>query len=97
MAASARLGFINAVPASGRMSKWEAIDYGSRADQLDIPILIFHGTEDQSVPIETSRDLAEARPDLVTLVEFEGAEHVGSWNVDQERYEEELELFLKGL
>jgi len=76
---------------------WQEIDYVSRADQLDIPILIFHGTEDQSVPIETSRDLAEARPDLVTLVEFEGAEHVGSWNVDQERYEEELQLFLKGL
>jgi uncharacterized protein len=76
---------------------WQEIDYVSRADQLDLPILIFHGTEDQSVPIETSRDLAEARPDLVTLVEFEGAEHVGSWNVDQERYEEELQLFLKGL
>jgi alpha-beta hydrolase superfamily lysophospholipase len=76
---------------------WQAIDYVSRADQLDVPILIFHGTEDQSVPIETSRDLAEARPDLVTLVEFEGARHVGSWNVDQERYEEELGLFLKSL
>jgi alpha-beta hydrolase superfamily lysophospholipase len=76
---------------------WQEIDYVSRADQLDIPILIFHGTEDQSVPIETSRDLAAARPDLVTLVEFEGAEHVGSWNVDQARYEDELQLFLKGL
>jgi pimeloyl-ACP methyl ester carboxylesterase len=76
---------------------WQAIDYVSRADQLDVPILIFHGTDDQSVPIETSRDLAEARPDLVTLVEFEGARHVGSWNVDPERYEEELQLFLKGL
>ena len=76
---------------------WRAIDYVSRADQLDVPILIFHGTEDQSVPIETSRDLAAARPDLVTLVEFEGARHVGSWNVDPERYEEELQLFLNGL
>ena len=78
---------------------WQKIDYVSRADQLDIPIpiLILHGTEDQSVPIETSRDLAAARPDLVTLVEFEGAEHVGSWNVDQARYVEKLQLFLKGL
>jgi alpha-beta hydrolase superfamily lysophospholipase len=29
---------------------WQAIDYVSRADQLDVPILIFHGTEDQIGP-----------------------------------------------
>lgn len=33
----------------------------------------------------TSRELAASRPDLVTLVEFEGAKHVQSWNLDQER------------
>lgn len=72
---------------------WAAIDYIARADTLAVPILILHGVEDQSVPIETSRELAGKRPDLVTLVEFEGAKHVQSWNVDQERYRDEVLAF----
>jgi alpha-beta hydrolase superfamily lysophospholipase len=76
---------------------WGAIDYASRAEQLNTPILILHGTEDASVPIETSRDLAAARPDLVTLVEFEGAKHIESWNVDQELYRNSVLSFLGGL
>ncbi len=60
----------------------------------DAPILILHGTEDLSVPIETSRALASARPDLVTLVEFEGAKHVQSWNADPEKYATVLEGFV---
>lgn len=76
---------------------WDSIDYISRADSLKTPILIVHGTEDPSVPIETSRELAASRPDLVTLVEFEGAKHVQSWNLDQERYREEVVTFVDGL
>ena len=76
---------------------WAAIDYISRADNLKTPILVLHGVEDPSVPIETSRELAEMRPDLVTLVEFEGAKHIQSWNVDQERYREAVLTFVDGL
>jgi alpha-beta hydrolase superfamily lysophospholipase len=76
---------------------WGAIDYVSRADELDAPLLVFHGIEDPSVPIETSRELAAKRPDLVTLVEFEGAKHVQSWNADPNRYEEAVVAFVNGL
>ncbi|CAN5895524.1 hypothetical protein BH23ACT5_BH23ACT5_07420 [soil metagenome] len=65
---------------------WSAIDYVERADQLSVPILVFHGSDDSTVPIETSRRLAGAS-DRVELIEVFGAEHVRSWNVDSEAYE----------
>lgn len=57
---------------------WESIDYVRRVDALSVPTLVFHGTEDATVPIETSRAIADGRPQLVELVEVEGAGHVGS-------------------
>lgn len=65
---------------------WDAIDYIDRVDRLAVPVLVFHGTDDSSVPIETSRRLAEAS-NLVELVEVEGAEHVQSWNAGPEDYQ----------
>ncbi|MEA3510739.1 MAG: alpha/beta hydrolase, partial [Actinomycetota bacterium] len=72
---------------------WNDLDYVDRADDLAIPLLVFHGTEDNSVPIELSRRLAEARPDLVALVETD-AGHVLSWNVDPVVYERHVAGFL---
>jgi alpha-beta hydrolase superfamily lysophospholipase len=76
---------------------WDDIDYVSRAGALSARILVVHGTDDSTVPIETSRRLARLRPDLVTLVEFEGAEHVQSWNADPERYAQAVNEFLNRL
>lgn len=73
---------------------WDAIDYLRRAGQLTVPVLVFHGTEDDLVPIDVSRRLAEARGELVTLVETEGAGHVRSWNVDPAGYERRVLDFL---
>ena len=50
---------------------WSELDYLTSTDELGVPILVFHGTDDSDVPIATSRDLARARPDLVTLHEVE--------------------------
>jgi len=49
------------------------------------------------VPIETSRELAVQQPDLVTLVGFEGAKHVQSWNLDPARYGDAVVDFVEGL
>jgi alpha-beta hydrolase superfamily lysophospholipase len=73
---------------------WGEIDYVDRSESLEVPILVLHGVEDPSVPIETSRELAARQPDLVTLVEFEGAKHIQSWNVDPNRYEQAVLTFL---
>jgi pimeloyl-ACP methyl ester carboxylesterase len=59
------------------------------------PILVFHGSEDGDIPLATSRDLAAARPDLVTLQEVPRAGHLGTWNVDPVAYEERFVDFLE--
>ena len=74
---------------------WGALDYLSRADDLSAPILLFHGDADTKVPLGTSEALAERRPDIVTYVRFDGAAHVGAWNVDPERYENAVAAFVQ--
>jgi uncharacterized protein len=76
---------------------WQALDYVARADELDVPILVFHGDADTTVPVEESQELAEARPDLVRLVVVERAGHVQSWNAIPERYGDVVSSFLGGL
>jgi pimeloyl-ACP methyl ester carboxylesterase len=73
---------------------WSVLDQIGRTDDFDAPILVFHGDEDDTVPIEGSRLFAEARPELIRLEEFAGAGHVEAWNVDSERYEETVRVFL---
>ena len=76
---------------------WEAMNYLRRADELTTPVLLFHGGDDDTVPVETSDSLAEARPDLVTYIRVEGAGHVRSWNTDPEAYEAAVRDFLTPL
>ncbi len=73
---------------------WEALDYLRRADDISVPILLFHGGADQTVPVSTSETLAESRPDLVTYLLFKDAPHVGAWNVDSETYEAAVSEFI---
>ena len=74
---------------------WSEIDYVSRADEIiTVPTLVFHGLGDDRVPIEVSRRLQSQAPDLIQLVEVEGAGHVTSWNVAPDLYEKTLEQFL---
>ena len=73
---------------------WEALDYLGRVDELDVPILLFHGDEDPTVPVETSDELARVRSDLVWYVRVSGAVHVGAWNKDSAAYEEAVRDFL---
>ncbi|MDP8958583.1 MAG: alpha/beta hydrolase, partial [Actinomycetota bacterium] len=59
------------------------------------PILLFHGEEDETVPIETSRALEAARPQLVTYVQVEGAGHIEAWNANPVAYEASVREFVK--
>ncbi len=76
---------------------WDATDYLTDTDWLSVPTLVFHGTADTTVPISTSRQLAGAHPELVTLVETEGVEHVRSWNHDPEAYDKAVRAFIERL
>lgn len=73
---------------------WDALDHLSTSDTLAHPILLFHGTEDPTVPVWLSDALAAARPDLVTYIRVPGAGHVRSWNTARRRYERAVTDFL---
>jgi len=67
------------------------------ADNLRMPVLIFHGPDDTIAPWEPSRRLAQQRADLVTLNTVPNAPHGAMWNPDPEAYEEALRRFLTPL
>lgn len=73
---------------------WGALDYLADTSRYEVPFLVFHGTADTTVPIGTSREFERVLPDLVELVECEGAEHIGCWNLDPEGYAATTQGFL---
>jgi hypothetical protein len=76
---------------------WAATDYLPEASLLTVPMLVIHGTDDQTVPFQVSEDLAAARPDLVQLFIVPGAGHVRGWNVGPQPYERAVTDFLRGM
>ena len=76
---------------------WGELDYVGRAGELEAPILLFHGDDDDTAPVATSDALAEARPDIVTYVRVAGAGHVRSWNTDPDAYGAAVRDFLNGV
>ena len=63
------------------------MDFLSHANERNVPILLFHGDADTTVPIETSLEFAEKLPELVELHTFEDTEHVQAWNLFTDEYE----------
>lgn len=61
------------------------LEHAAAADEIDRPVLLFHGRHDTSVPFEPAAAFAAARPDLVTFLPYNG-DHVRGWNVMQDQY-----------
>ena len=73
---------------------WDELDYVQDVSSLGVPMPIVHGDDDETVPIESNRGVAEAAPENVRLEEFEDTGHIEAWNADPERYERALREFL---
>ncbi len=73
---------------------WDDLDALAHPEALRLPILLFHGTEDQVVPIATSEDLAEELPRWVSFHPAPEADHMEAWNVNPKLYERRLGAFL---
>lgn len=76
---------------------WNDIDYLERIGRIEVPLLLFHGTEDDSVPVWLSDSAAAEYGGPVTYVRVDGAGHVRSWNVDPGGYESAVDRFIAGV
>ena len=61
---------------------WDSLDALRHTEDFQLPILLFHGTEDDVVPIETSDEFADELPRWVTYYRVPRAGHTQSWNVE---------------
>ncbi len=73
---------------------FDDVDYVERAGDLDMPILLLHGTDDTTVPHVISENLAAARPDLVEFHSIPDGTHIRAWNEDPDWYATILTAFL---
>jgi fermentation-respiration switch protein FrsA (DUF1100 family) len=74
---------------------WDSLDALQHPNDFRLPILLFHGEEDDLIPISTSDEFAALLPRWVTYFRVPAADHVESWNVDPARYERRLGSFLQ--
>jgi alpha-beta hydrolase superfamily lysophospholipase len=73
---------------------WNSLDTLRHPEAFQLPILLFHGTEDDVVPISTSDDFAAELPRRITYYRVPRAGHTEAWNVDPALYERRLSAFL---
>ncbi|GHF33817.1 hypothetical protein HNQ07_000218 [Deinococcus metalli] len=73
---------------------FDTVDQIQAAPTFDVPILLWHGTRDRTIPIDQAEALAAARPDLVEYHRVEGAKHIRTWNIDPKGYDAQLEAFI---
>jgi hypothetical protein len=76
---------------------WAACDYRETAASIALPLLLFHGDADTTVPVECSDAAADAWLGPVTYHRAAGAGHVRSWNMAPEAYEQAVVAFLRPL
>lgn len=73
---------------------WASLDALEHPEDFRLPILLFHGTDDDVVPIATSEAFARELARWVTYYPVPEAGHTQSWNVGPRRYEARLAAFL---
>jgi len=76
---------------------FSAMDFREAVIESEIPVLLFHGDDDEWVPVEMSDYIASMRTTNLTYVRYENVGYVTSWNADPTRYVRELSTFLNSL
>jgi alpha-beta hydrolase superfamily lysophospholipase len=74
---------------------WSSLDALEHPAGFHLPILLFHGLEDEVVPISSSDAFAKELPGWVTYYRVPYAGHVESWNVDPALYAQRVSAFLR--
>ena len=75
--------------------RWSDFDYLKTLPGLRVPVLLFHGDADRTIPVELAEQVAVARPDIVKFVRVAGAGHVRAWNIDPDGYVATVREFVR--
>ncbi len=73
---------------------WDSLDALQHPDDFHLPVLLFHSTEDDVVPIADSDEFAAELPKWVTYYRVPTVGHTESWNLNPALYERRLRRFL---
>ncbi|MCD0157250.1 S9 family peptidase [Deinococcus sp. 6GRE01] len=73
---------------------FDTVDQIAAAPTFDVPMILWHGTRDRTIPVGQADRLAAARPDLIEYHRVEGGKHIRVWNIDPEQYDAQLETFI---
>jgi fermentation-respiration switch protein FrsA (DUF1100 family) len=73
---------------------WDSLDTLRHRDDFQLPVLLFHGTDDSVVPISDSDEFAAELGHRVTYYRVPSADHTQEWNVNPRLYEQRLRRFL---
>ncbi|AKH16474.1 alpha/beta hydrolase family protein [Deinococcus soli (ex Cha et al. 2016)] len=73
---------------------FDTVDQIRAAPNFNLPILMWHGTRDRTIPIAQADALAAARPDLIEYHRVEGGKHIRVWNINPKAYDAQLETFI---
>jgi hypothetical protein len=76
---------------------FDSMDFREAVIGSTIPTLLFHGDDDEWVPVEMSDLIAESRDTNFTYIRYENVGHVTSWNADPDNYFYQLDTFLSNL
>jgi len=77
--------------------RWREMPATHMHNHPSIPSMIFHGTEDHSVPIKLSRAFVSRHSQSVGFVEFDGAHHTLEWNSAPQLWNESVQAWCRTL
>ena len=76
---------------------FDTMDFRDALVESEVPVLLFHGDDDEWVPVDMSDYIAENRRTNFTYIRMSNVGHVTSWNADPVRYIFEITKFLNSL
>jgi uncharacterized protein len=74
-----------------------AVDHTGELVAAPVPVLVVHGTEDLTTPVEVTDEVVRAREEAgreTSYLRVDGAAHVAAWNADPQAYEDAVREFL---
>tara|TARA_A200000113_G_scaffold225050_1_gene244625 strand:+ start:897 stop:2114 length:1218 start_codon:yes stop_codon:yes gene_type:complete len=76
---------------------FDSMDFRYDLIESQIPALLFHGDDDEWVPVSMSDFIASNRDYKYTYKRYENVGHVTAWNADPEDYQTTIKEFLNSL